>query len=86
MDVGIRELRAGLSRYVARVKDGQEIVVTEHGKPVAKLVPMNGERKRDRLIREGVLIPAQRPEAPRPEPIRVDGDVRLSEIVLEMRD
>lgn len=86
VDVGIGELRAGLSRYVARVKDGEEIVVTEHGKPVAKLVPMNRERKRDRLIREGVLIPAQRPEAPRPAPIRVDGDVRLSEMVREMRD
>lgn len=86
MDVGIRELRAALSRYVARVKDGEEFVVTEHGKPVARLVPVNGERKIDRLIREGVVIPARRPEAPRPEPIRVEGDVRLSEIVLEMRD
>jgi len=86
VDVGIRELRAGLSRYVARVKEGEEIVVTEHGRPVAKLVPLNGERKRDRLIREGVLIPARRPKGPLPEPIRVERDVRLSEIVLEMRD
>jgi prevent-host-death family protein len=86
MDVGIRELRAGLSRYVARVKDGEEIVVTEHGKPVAKLVSVNGESKRDKLIREGVLIPAGRPRSARPEPVRVEGDVRLSEIVLEMRD
>ena len=58
MDVGIRELRAGLSRYVERVKRGEEIVVTERGRPVARLVPMNGERKIDRLIREGTLIPA----------------------------
>ena len=59
MDVGIRELRAGLSRYVEQVKQGEEIVVTEHGKPVARLVPMNGERKIDRLIREGVVHPAR---------------------------
>ena len=59
MDVGIRELRAGLSRYVEQVKQGEEIVVTEHGRPVARLVPMNGERKIDRLIREGVVIPAR---------------------------
>ena len=59
MDVGIRELRAGLSRYVEQVKQGEEIVVTDHGKPVARLVPMNGERKIDRLIREGVVIPAR---------------------------
>jgi hypothetical protein len=31
MDVGIRELRAHLSRYVERVKEGDEIVVTGHG-------------------------------------------------------
>ena len=86
MDVGIRELRAGLSRYVEQVKQGEEIVVTEHGKPVARLVPMNGERKIDRLIREGVLIPARSPRGPLPEPIRTAKDVGLSEIVLEMRD
>lgn len=85
MDVGIRELRTHLSRYVQRVKDGEEIVVTEHGRPVARIVPMNGERKRDRLIREGVLIPARRPKTLRPDPIKVEGDVRLSEIVIEQR-
>ncbi len=84
MDVGIRELRAGLSRYVARVKDGEEIVVTEHGKPVARLVPVNGERKLDRLIREGVVRPARRGKDPRPEPLHVPG-VLLSEIVIEQR-
>ncbi len=86
MDVGIRELRAHLSRYVEQVKGGEEIVVTEHGRPVARLVPLNGERKIDRLIREGVLIPARRPKGEAPEPIEVEGDLRLSELVLEMRD
>jgi prevent-host-death family protein len=85
VDVGIRELRAHLSRYVERVKDGEEIVVTEHGRPVARLVPLNGERKIDRLIREGVLIPARRPKGPRPKPLHIPG-VSLSEIVREQRD
>ena len=84
MDVGIRELRAGLSRYVEQVKQGEEIVVTEHGRPVARLVPMNGERKIDRLIREGVVIPARSRTGWRPERlIPVDGSV--SEIVIEQR-
>ena len=84
MDVGIRELRAGLSRYVEQVKQGEEIVVTEHGKPVARLVPMNGERKIDRLIREGVVIPARSRTGWRPERlIPVEGSV--SEIVIEQR-
>lgn len=84
MDVGIRELRAHLSRYVEQVKDGEEIVVTEHGNPVARMVPMNGERKLDRLIREGVVRPARRAKDPRPEPLDIPG-VSLSEIVIEQR-
>lgn len=86
MDVGIRELRAHLSRYVERVKDGEEIVVTEHGTPVARLVPMNGERKLDRLIREGVVTPACSRTGWRPEPIRLKSGATVSDIVIEQRD
>ena len=83
MDVGIRELRASLSRYVDQVKAGEEIVVTEHGKPVARLVPLKGERKIDRLIREGVVIPARSRTNWLPEPIQAKG--ALSDIVIEQR-
>ena len=83
MDVGIRDLRAGLSRYVELVKAGEEIVVTEHGKAVARLVPLNGERKIDRLIREGIVRPAQREKGPMPQPIKIKGTV--SDIVIEQR-
>ena len=44
MEVGIREFSADLSRFVKRANAGEEFVVTDHGKPVARLVPMNGER------------------------------------------
>jgi len=30
-----------LSKYLAQVKGGGEILITERGKPVAKLVPLN---------------------------------------------
>lgn len=36
----VSELKASLSKYVARVKSGEEVLVTERGKPVAKLVPI----------------------------------------------
>lgn len=36
---GIRELRLYLSRYVDRVKAGETIEVTEHGRLVARLTP-----------------------------------------------
>ncbi len=36
----VSELKAGLSKYLARVKRGEEVVVTERGKAIAKLVPL----------------------------------------------
>lgn len=41
--VGVRELRQNLSRYLAQVKDGASLEVTEHGRVVARLSPA-GER------------------------------------------
>lgn len=36
---GIRELKAHLSRYVQKVKTGEVVIITERGKPVARIVP-----------------------------------------------
>jgi prevent-host-death family protein len=36
----VAELKASLSKYLARVKGGEEILITERGKPVAKIVPL----------------------------------------------
>jgi len=38
INVGVRELRDHLSSYLERVKDGETITVTEHGRPIARLV------------------------------------------------
>ncbi len=43
---GIAELKAKLSAYLARVKAGEEILVTEHNVPVARIVPI-GEHPAD---------------------------------------
>jgi len=88
MEVGIRELRLNLSRYVARVREGAEVIVTDHGRPVAKLSPLeDGETKRARLIREGKLTPARRPKSsalPPGVPLLGDGPL-VSDMVLEDR-
>ena len=39
-EVGVRELKAKLSEHLSRVKAGATVTVTEHGKPVARLVPI----------------------------------------------
>src|SRR5207248_8360170 len=59
--VGVARLKAQLSRYLEVAKRGQEVVITERGRPVAKLVALGGADQADsrleRLIRAGVVIP-----------------------------
>lgn len=55
---GVTELKASLSEALARVKAGEEILVTEHGRPIAKLVPLPSavpEASTDELVRSGIL-------------------------------
>ena len=42
---GVREARQNLSALLDEVKKGREIVITEHGRPVAKLVPATAPRR-----------------------------------------
>ncbi len=41
---GVREARQNLSALLEEVKKGREIVITERGRPVAKLVPPDRPR------------------------------------------
>jgi len=41
----VSELKASLSAYLAKVKAGEEVIVTDRGKPVAKIVPIGKGRK-----------------------------------------
>ena len=41
---GVREARQNLSTLLDEVKKGREIVITERGRPVAKLVPPDRPR------------------------------------------
>lgn len=58
MEVGIRELRDHLSQYIQQVEAGDEVVVTDRGRAVARVVPIKGIRAIDRLIAEGLVTPA----------------------------
>jgi prevent-host-death family protein len=84
-EVGIRELRDHLSAWLDEVASGREITVTDRGKPIARIVPLNGRSKLDQLIADGLVSPASRPAEPanaRP-PIPVEGSV--SDLVIEQR-
>lgn len=77
MEVGIRELRADLSRWLKQVQAGEELLVTDRGKPIARITPANGRSKLDELIARGLATAATR--RPTPEtmlpPIEAKGTV-----------
>ncbi|MGH9463612.1 MAG: type II toxin-antitoxin system Phd/YefM family antitoxin [Vicinamibacteria bacterium] len=56
---GVAELKARLTSYLKRVKSGDEVLITERGEPIAKLVPLDTAEKRgprrERLAKAGLL-------------------------------
>jgi prevent-host-death family protein len=55
----VSQLKASLSEYLSFVKDGEEVLITERGKPIAKVVPIDGASKvsarRMELARRGII-------------------------------
>lgn len=52
--VGVRELKAKLSRYLAEVEKGGHVLVTDRGREVAVLSPVSPERRMvEDLVRAG---------------------------------
>ena len=41
--VGIKELKAKFSSYLEKVKNGEEVVITDHGREVAVVIPISPE-------------------------------------------
>lgn len=83
MDVGVRELRDSLSRHLAEVQEGKTITVTDHGRPIARIVPYEGPTVFEQLVAEGRITLAKNPKGALPEPIKTDGPV--SDLIAEQR-
>ena len=83
MELGIRELRDGLSKHLAEVRKGHTVTVTDHGRPIARIVPVDTPTALERLIAEGRVRPAKRRKRPAPEPVAASGTV--SDLVADQR-
>ena len=85
MDVSISALRAELAMWIDRVRDGEEVVITDRGTPVARLTPVGRASLIESLTEQGVL---SRPRGPRPvarDMKRVHADGPVSDYVSEQR-
>jgi prevent-host-death family protein len=83
MEVGVRALRDGLSRYLAEVRRGHTVTVTDHGRVIARILPADDPTSLVRLIAEGRVRPAKRRKQPAPEPVAASDTV--SDLVTEQR-
>jgi prevent-host-death family protein len=81
MDVAVSELRAHLSEYLDRARAGDEVVITDRGVPVARLLGLTATAALERLAADGIIgraAAARRPRAsgqPRPRPRRPVADL-----------
>jgi len=87
--VPVAELKARLSEYLAAVKRGEEVIVTERGRAVARLTSLTGnpEGQIGELVRAGLLRPPREklPSDFLDAPLPADPDSNLIRSVLDER-
>lgn len=89
--VGVRELKNQLTRYLRRVGGGEEVVVTQHGKPIALIRPIRADEpaadpevRLAQLAARGIVtLPTSRP-SPRLRAVKARG-APLSRTIIEDR-
>jgi prevent-host-death family protein len=92
MKLGLREANQQFSKAIRAVRAGQEVVLTERGRPIAVIKPVNREDTEQSTLRamvdEGVIRLAARKgptPAPRWRPVKVKSKP-LSQTVIEDRE
>jgi prevent-host-death family protein len=83
MNVGVRELRDGLSKHLAEVRSGRTITVTDHGRPIARIVPVDRLTRLEQLVAEGKISPAKQSKQPAPKALETESTV--SDLISEQR-
>jgi prevent-host-death family protein len=88
--VGSRELKTRLGSYLRKVQQGETLVITERGRPVAELrpIPVEGsgnQRRIAELLALGLLTRQSREPLRRFKPVRLKG-APLSTTILDARE
>ena len=86
--IGIRELKSTLSECVREVKAGKTIVVTDHGHPVARIVPeaVSLRERVEALRRAGAIAWSGRRLRPAKPAGKVRGQKTVADLVVENRE
>ncbi len=85
--VGVRELKARLSEYLRQVKSGRTVLITDHGKPVGRLVPA-GQTLEERLramVDAGLAEWNGKPLPPAKPVAKLKGGKSIADMIIEDR-
>lgn len=87
VEVTVSTFRSQLKQWLERAKDGEELLVTDRGSPIARVLGIDAEPGFERLIDEGVVITpprsARRTKASGRPRVRASGPV--SALISEQR-
>ncbi len=90
LSAGIKDLKNNLSRYLSRVKNGENLLITERGKVIARIIPDHHKRPstiqalRPLIERGLIVLPIKELNMDVADPVEVPGRP-VSEIVIEDR-
>ena len=89
--VGVREAKINLSKLLKRALKGQEVIITDRGKPVAKIVPIPQDRlslaeRIAKLEEQALLGPVRKRRAMRLPPPLPAREGLAQEFLQEDRD
>jgi prevent-host-death family protein len=88
IQIGVRELKAHLGKWLQQVKAGQTIIITERGKPIGQIAPLpvSQTERMQAMVAPG-LIGQMGEKLPSAEPTVVNRGPRpISDIISEERD
>ncbi len=86
--IGVRDLKTHLSRHLETVKQGGMLVITEHGKPIGRILPFveNAQAATQEMINSGLAAwSGKKPAVLQSGPV-VTGKRSLADLLLEDRE
>jgi prevent-host-death family protein len=86
--VGVRDLKARLSEYLRQVSQGRTVIITDHGRPVGRLSPVDQPLDERLKALQNAGIVAWNGKKLKPvTPAAVNrGEQQVADILVEMRE
>lgn len=85
VEVGVRDLKNNLSRYLDRAQAGEDVIVTERGRPIARLSAIDHPNDRLATLIASGAVRAPVTRARRRPSRRIAPTASVSELVVDQR-